>query len=439
MAGVFKLNIQVKYGRSIMTADLDDRNVLEVIEGNPRSNRKTEEQVLDEALAHPVDSARLSELVHPGEKICIIIPDITRSWQKTDIYLYKIVDELNAGGVEDRDILFLSATGTHREQTEAEHQHMLGEKLASRFQVWDHDCMDRDNHVYLGTTSFGTPVSIDRRALACDHIILTGAIIYHFLAGWSGGKKTILPGIASYESIMHNHGLSLRPEFGAGITPGVCSANIQNNPVHQDMMEAASFVKPLFLFNVIMGPDGEIAGAVAGNYITAHARGRELVNRLDSVRIKGRSDVVIATAGGFPKDINLYQGIKVLINAREAVRDRGTIILLLECGEGIGGDDGLLEIITKFDDLADRERYLRDAYSITKFVGYYFCSVARQYQLILVSSLDPELMKRAGITVVKTLEEALAMARKTCGTHCSVNVMPHGASTFPIVEETAGV
>lgn len=414
---------------------MDDRLIQEVIEGNPKQDGRTEDQILDEALAHPIDSVRLSELVHPGERVCIVMPDITRSWQKTHVYLYKIVDELNAGGVKDRDIVFLSATGTHRRQTNEEHRRMLGEKLADRFKVIDHDCLDHQNHVYLGTTSFGTPVSIDRRALDCDHIVITGAIVYHFLPGWSGGKKSILPGIASYESIMHNHGLSLLPEFGAGIAPTVHSANIQQNPVHQDMLEAASFVKPLFLFNVVMGHNGEIAGAVAGNYLTAHTKGRELVDRLDSVHIRGRSDLVIATAGGYPKDINLYQGIKVLINAREAVRKHGTIILLVECSEGIGGDDGLYKIMTAFRNLDDRERYLRDAFSITKFVGYYFCSVAQQYHLILVTGLDSQPFQNTGILVVKTLREALALAQDTCEAGGSINVMPHGANTYPVLND----
>lgn len=427
------MKIHLKYGREEFTAEIDDQNVQEIIEGKPDSRDRTEEELIDEALAHPVDSARLSELVHTGEKICIIIPDITRSWQKTNRYLYKIVDELNRGGIPDRDIRFLSATGTHRKQTEEEHRALLGDRLYPRFTVMDHDCLDEDSHSMLGTTTFGTPVKLDRRALECDHIILTGAIVYHFLAGWSGGRKSLVPGIASYETIMANHGLSLEPDFGAGIVPTVRSANIRSNPVHQDMMEAASFVKPLFLFNVIMGHEEKIAGAVAGNYVTAHARGRQIVDAIDSVPIKGKSDLVIATAGGYPKDINLYQSIKVLINAREALRDGGTLIALTECSEGIGGDEGIVDIITGFDNMDDRERYLRDAYSITKFVGYYFCATAEKYTFILVTSLDPAIFKTTGVIAVKTLEEALQVAKKTLPEGYTANIMPHGANTFPII------
>lgn len=429
------MQIKMKYGRGEFAAEFEDRNILEVIEGKQNTCLKTENEILDEALANPIDSARLSQLVHKGETVCIIIPDVTRAWQRTDKYLYKLVDELNAGGVEDKDIVFLSALGTHRQQTEEEHRYLLGEKLSDRFTVIDHDCEDDSVNVFLGTTTFGTPVALNRHALECDHIILTGAIVYHFLVGWSGGKKAILPGIASYDTIMANHALSLRPEFGTGIRPEVRSGNVVENPVHQDMMEAASFVKPLFLYNVVMGPDGKVVGAVAGNYVTAHQQGRKIVDNTDSVEIKGQSDLVIATSGGYPKDINLYQSIKLLINAREAVRKNGTIIMMTQCSEGVGGDEGLLEIITKFDNIADRERYLRDAYSIAKFVGYFFCLSAQEYNLIMVTDLDPAFLRTTGITVVKTLEEALEAARKKCGPDCTINIMPHGANTFPIISK----
>lgn len=427
------MEIHMKYGHGEFAAEVNSKNILEVIEGTRENSTKTEEDILDEALARPIDSARLSQLVHAGETVCIVIPDITRAWQHTDRYLYKIVDELNAGGVRDEDIVFLSATGTHRKQTPEEHAQLLGPKLSSRFTIIDHDCLDNESNVYLGNTSFGNRVSLDRRALECDNVVLTGAIVYHFLAGWSGGKKAIVPGIAAYETIMSNHALSLKPEFGAGIVESVRSANIEENPVHQDMMEAASFIKPLFLFNVVMGHDGKVVGAVAGNYITAHAQGRKIVDRTDSVKIKGKSDVVIATSGGYPKDINLYQSIKLLINAREAVRENGTIIMITECSEGIGDDEGINTILTKFKNLEERERYLRDAYTIAKFVGYYFCSTAAQYNLILVTSIEPELLKTTGITVVKTLDEAIRLVFEKHGPDCTINLMPHGANTFPVL------
>ena len=423
--------INMKYGQGTMQAMIEEKNLLQIIESNAFKQDKTEDEIISEALNNPIDSERLKDIVHEGETVCVIISDITRSWQKPHKFLYKIVDELNAGGVKDEDILFISAQGTHRKHTKAEHEILLGENLSKRFEVYDHDCFDEENMVYLGDTSHGTPVIVNKKAMLCDHIVLTGAIIYHFLVGWSGGKKSILPGISSFKTISANHSLSLNDGLGSGTRECVCSGNIIGNPVHDDMLQGAAMVKPAFMFNVVMGPNGNIAGAVAGNYITAHEAGRKLVDSIDGVNIKKKSDIVIASAGGAPKDINLYQSIKTLINAKEAVVDGGTIIVLARCNEGIGEVKDINDMILNFDNMLDREKELRGNYTISKYVGYFFCETGEKYKLILVSEIDPALLKNTKIILAKTLEEALEIANKGKKKDLTINVMPHGASTLP--------
>lgn len=420
----------MKFGNTGFNLKLDDSRVLQVVDENELDITESEDSILDKALQCPIDSAKLSELVHPGETVCIVIPDITRSWQGTHKYLYKIVDELEKGGVREQDIRFLSGLGTHRKQTPEEHRRLLGDKLADRFTVVDHDCFDKESNVYLGKTTYGTPVYVNRLAAESDHVVITGAIIYHFLVGWSGGKKAILPGVAAYETIMANHALSLSKQFGGGIYPTVRSGNVQGNPVHEDMLQAASFLRPTFMYNVMVG-GGRIIGAVAGNYVTAHAAGRKMVDDTDSVKCKARADMVIGSAGGYPKDMNLYQSIKLLVNAVEATKKGGVIIGITECREGLGGDDDVKNIITEFSNNTDREKDLRDNYSISKFVGFYFCEMAEKYHLILVSSLDPALLGTTKIDVVKTLDEALALAYKYSSDIKTVNVMTHCSNTFP--------
>jgi nickel-dependent lactate racemase len=423
--------VYMNYGEGTMKASIKEDNLLQVIESNAFKQDKTEDEIISEALNNPIDSKRLKDIVQEGEKVCIIISDITRSWQKPHKFLYKIVDELNAGGVKDEDIIFISAQGTHRKHTREEHEILLGEKLAKRFEVHDHDCFDEDNMVYLGETTHGTPVIVNKKAMECDHIVLTGAIIYHFLVGWSGGKKSILPGISSFKTISANHSLSLNEGLGSGTRACVCSGNIVDNPVHDDMLQGAAMVKPSFLFNVVMGPDGNIAGAVSGNYITAHEAGRKLVDNIDGVQIKKKADIVIASAGGAPKDINLYQSIKTLINAKEAVVDGGTIIVLAKCDEGIGEVKDINDMILNFDNMLDREKDLRANYTISKYVGYFFCETGEKYKLILVSEIDPGLLKKTKIVLTKTLEEALEIAYKGNEKKLTINLMPHGASTLP--------
>ncbi|MGU9538634.1 nickel-dependent lactate racemase [Clostridium tepidum] len=423
--------LKLKYGKDYIKFSLPEEDILGVIDRNPWNLDKTEEEIIKDSLKNPICSAPLKELVHEGEKICIVIPDITRAWQRSSVYLPYIVEEIKEGGVKDEDIIFLSSTGTHRKQTKEEHKILIGEKLYKNYKVIDHISTKKEDLVYVGKTSYNTPVMINKLALECDHVILTGAIIYHFLVGYSGGKKAILPGISGFETVMANHSLALSKKLGEGENPNVRAGNIYENPIHNDMLEAASFIRPTFLFNVIIGPDGNIGAAVSGNYIKAHDKGREYVDKIDGVTIKEKADLVISTAGGFPKDINFYQSSKTIVNSRKACKEGGTIIILSECSEGLGGDEGVKMMLTDFTNALDRERELRDNYSISKHTSYIACDTAEKFNLILVSNIDPDIMKNTKIKVVKTLEEALDIVKKEKGDHLKTYVLPHGANTLP--------
>lgn len=427
-------NVEMKYGSGVISVPVDEDNLLGILEGNPIKIEKTEDEIVLEALHNPIASPRLKELVHAGETVCVVISDITRAWQRTDRFLGRIIEELNEGGVKDEDIVILSAAGSHRYQTEEEHEKLIGKDLMKRFKVVDHSCHDKDNLVYLGETSYGTPISINKHALECDHVVLTGGIVYHFLAGWGGGRKAILPGISSYETIMKNHALSLTDKLGEGKNTEAGAGKLNGNPVHEDMLQAVAFVRPTFLFNTITGGhDGRIIGAVAGNYIEAHLEGCRIVESIDGVNIKEKADLVIGTAGGYPKDINFYQTIKTILNTREAVKEGGTIIIASQCSEGLGDNEDVRKILLNFDTLLDREKELRREYSISKDIGYIFCETAQKYDVIFVSELDPKLVEKANITVVKTIEEALEMTYAKKGKNLKTYVMTHAANTFPKV------
>ncbi|MDF2879880.1 MAG: hypothetical protein K0R54_437 [Clostridiaceae bacterium] len=424
------INYKMKYGTQELTIPLNEEKIISIIDSKGATHNKSEEQVILDALKKPIASAPLKELVKPGQTVCIIVSDITRAWQKMSVYLPYLIDELNSAGIPDGNITFLSSTGSHRKQTEEEHKIILGEKLYKRFQIIDHDSLDENNLVYMGTTTFGTPVKINKIALACDHIIITGAIVFHLLAGWGGGKKSILPGISGYETIMKNHSMSLNPEMGSGSNLEARSGKVINNPIHEDMLEAASFIMPTFMFNVIMDSKGNIAEAVAGNYVKAHEAGCALVSSMDGVNINEKADLVIASAGGYPKDINFYQTVKTIINAKEAIIDGGIMIILSECSDGFGNDP-IKNIIQNYTSLYNREKALRENYSIAKYIGYYITEVAEKYNLILVSSLNAEDFSTTNIKVVKTVGQALELAAKIKGDKFKAYLMPHGATTFP--------
>lgn len=420
----------MKYGREEVNIQSQAIGFLGMIESNNTENGESEEQTILKALKGPIGSRRLGEIVKPGEKVCIVISDITRAWQKMDVYLPYIVEELNQSGVMDKDITFLCATGSHRPQTEEEHRLLLGEKLAGRFSVTDHDCRNLSSMTKLGTTSFGTPVIINSKALESDHMILTGAIVFHDLAGWGGGKKSILPGISAYESIMANHSLSLKPGLGEGLNPYVRCGSSDNNPVHLDMLEAAAFVKPSFLFNVIINEDGNIGKAVAGDYIKAHEEGRRLVDEADSAQIADRADAVVVSAGGFPKDIDLYQASKALVNAKEAVVSGGYIILLAECCEGFGHEEVQL-MLEGFGDCSSREKALRESFTVAKYTGYLISRIAEDFKVILVSSIEPGKLRNCGIHTAATPEEAMEIVKARALRDLKAYYMPNGSSTLP--------
>jgi len=422
---------ELKYGRGTVKFSINEEDVIGVIDDKPSTCSKSEQEVIKEALENPISSPKLSEIVHANEKICIVIPDITRLWQKPAVYLPFIVDVLLKVGVAAEDILFISATGSHRDQTEDEYRQLLGDTLYGKYNIISHDCNDKDNLIYIGKTSFGTKVTVNKKAMECDHIIITGGIVYHFLVGWSGGKKSILPGISSYETIMANHGLSLNEKLGDGTRSEVKCGNITNNPIHLDMEEAAALVNPCFMFNVIMDSHGNISEAVAGNYIKAHKQGRKYVDESASVNIKEKADLVIATAGGYPKDINFYQSSKLFMNSIEATKEGGTIIALTQCSEGLGGNDEVRAMLVDYDTLLKREVALRKDYSISKHVSYLACEIAQKFNLILVSNLNPKFVKNTGIKLVRTIDEALALAYTEKGGNLKIYIMPHGANTLP--------
>jgi nickel-dependent lactate racemase len=424
----------MRYGTEAVSVSIPEKNLLGIIKSHSDHIKKYEEEVILDALQNPIESPRLGEIVSPGEKICIVISDITRAWQKMGFYLPYVIEELNKAGIVDDDIIFLCATGSHRRQTKEEHEMLLGEKLSKRFQVIDHDCRDQDNMVYVGTTSFGNAVRVNKIAMDCDHILLTGAVVYHDLAGWGGGKKSILPGISAYESIMGNHSLSLNPIMGTGLNPRVRCGNALDNPLHLDMVEAADFVKPSFLLNVIMDDQGNIGKAVAGHYLKAHEVGQQLVEAMDGVTICKKADLVISSAGGYPKDIELYQASKALINATNAAKEGGNIILLSECIEGFGHDE-VEQIIVNYNSNQEREAALRQNYTVAKYTGYLISEIAAAYDVILVSQMPPKTLEKINIQIVATLEEALEIVYAKKGIDLQTYLMPYGANTLPKMKE----
>ena len=395
-------------------------------------------ELVEEAMDAPIGSKRLEEIVQPGETVCILVSDVTRLWQHTAEYMPMLVNRLNACGVPDENILVIAAVGTHRKQKEEEFPLLVGEEIYRRVRVINHDCDDTEHLRLVGETSRGNKVYLNSYAMDCDRLILTGGAVLHFIAGYGGGAKSIIPGIASRDTVNYNHNFALNPGFGNGIHPNVHSGCAVGNPLREDIDEGAAFAGVDFIVNVVANEKGEVIKAFAGELYQAHRAACDFTEQLFAVDVEKRVPMVIVSAGGYPKDINLRQTSKALHNALFVVEKGGTIVLFAECRDHFG-DEQCREQVMDFVDMHQREAELRKHFTIGGFIGFYFSSAAEDHHLILVTSMPKEWFKNTNVHVVSSAAEALALAKTLNGDAFDTMeavVLPGGGSVLPIVKNS---
>ncbi len=417
------------YGDSKVPLTMAEENIIAVLTPQKLPSPPDEAALVREAIRAPVNSAPLSELVNQGERACIVVGDMTRLWARHHVLAPVILEELNRGGIRDEDITIVSATGAHRKQTREEHVLLVGEDAVQRVRVVDHNCL-ADDLISYGDTSRGTPVRINKEVAQADRVILTGGIVYHFLAGYGGGKKSLMPGVSDYQGIMANHRLALNA-CGPGLNPAVAAGKVLGNPLAEDMLEAANMVGADFIVNTIVNEEHKIARVVAGDMVAAHTRGTALVDHHYGVPIKEKADLVIASCGGYPKDINMYQSYKTVHNMIPALKEGGVGIVLTESREGIGSEL-FQKICSGFTCNEDREKELRSNFDIACFMGYTQLRWAQDHRLLAVSNLPAGQIRELNMIPVNTLEEALAMAYTWLPKNFRAYIMPEGSTTFPM-------
>lgn len=428
---------ELPYGKDVQKVMLPEERVLCDMHGVKAHVEDDMAGAVREAMRHPIDSRPLAEIVEPGEKVAIVVSDITRLVH-TDQFLPLVVEELNGAGVKDEDITIVIATGTHRMHTHEENVTVCGAEMVRRLKIHQHDCRNKDELKYLGETSFGTPVWIDSVVAEADKVIVTGAVSLHPMAGFGGGRKAILPGVAGLESINHNHVMALADEEGAGCEPTVDVAIKEGNRFHEDMTEACAILDPAFLLNVVFTPEGELHEVVAGNWKTAFDKGCADLLKISGVKIPRKADVVIASMGGYPKDMNLYQGTKSYMNAVLAVKSGGIMIQTLECPdikEPAIYTDWLLK-----EDSLEMEKELRRDFSMAGFVAFKARCIMENVSCYLVTREENfEFVRQSGQIPAASLEEAWELAQKELAEKgkkdYDIIVMGHASSTLPVVEE----
>jgi nickel-dependent lactate racemase len=411
------VELELLYGRGALKARVPDANLQGVLLPKQSAAPADEAALLREALANPIGTTRLREMVRPGQAVAIVTSDLTRPCPSERL-LPPLLDELAAAGVADDDVTVVLALGLHRPMTAAEMEAAVGAEVYRRLRVINHDPADC---VRLGVTAAGTPVEIFRPLVEADFRICLGNLELHYFAGYSGGAKAVLPGCASRATLKTNHGMMVHPEARAGRLAG--------NPVRADIEEGVAMLGVDFILNVVM--DGHrIVSAVAGDVTAAHRRGCELVAARGIVAIKRQADVVLVSAGGYPKDLNLYQAQKALDNAAYAVRDGGVIILAAECPEGFGNatcEAWLTEANSPDEILARIQR----AFVLGGHKAAAIAAVQKRASIYLVSSLPEALVRRCRMTPFGALDEALAAAFDLLQPGAGVLVLPQGGSILP--------
>jgi nickel-dependent lactate racemase len=424
--------VELKYGSGQVTFELPEDWEVEEVPFRPYPALPEPERAIRKALQQPIGSPPLRAIVRPGERVCILVNDRTRQ-ARSELFLPLILEELNQAGVQDQDVFLVIATGSHRQATLADVRALVGPEVAKRVAVYSHDARDQIMLTYLGTTSRSTPVYINSLVVKVDRRTLTGNVVHHWFAGFGGGKKALVPGVAGDETIRRNHALMLDLASRMGVLDG--------NPAADDMLEAARLVGGDFLLNTVLDPEGQILGVFAGDMVLAHREACRLAHRVFAGYQTAPADLVIASCGGWPKDINVYQAQKALENAVLVSPPGGVIILVAECREGVGSEK-YWEWVQKYPTLPQLEQAIRENFELGGHKAWAMARLMAQHTVVLLSSLPEDTVRRLGFVPASTPPEALALAQRLLldpartgertGERRRAVIMPQAALTVPM-------
>jgi lactate racemase len=427
------MEIKVAYGKGHLSINVPEGNLSAVYRKKKMPREADPEQAVRDSLAAPIGSQLLREIARGRKSACIVVNDVTRP-VPNKLLLPHIIDELLAAGVPKNKIIILNATGTHRPNLGAEIVELIGDKIASEYEFVNHDCFDNASHKRLADTSTGTEVYIDSRYLDCEVKILTGLIEPHFMAGYSGGRKAVCPGIASIKTVARIHS----PHFME--MPNATNCVVDDNPLHDELTEIANSAGVDFIVNVVIDEDRAVCGVFSGDLEKAHREGVRFAMKYDMVPAGEAADIVVTSSAGYPLDKTYYQAIKGMVGALNVVKKGGAIICASECSEGMGNDTfidclknyGIIKDIDAYvSHIAKPENFTPDQWQVEKLL-----LALRKTDIILVSGgLSPEQKTMTQVKTAETLDEALKMAFATHGTNARVAVIPEGPYVIPCCEK----
>ncbi len=423
------MHIELAYGKTGLPIDLPDDARVTVVRPIHVAGVPDAGAALRDALETPLATPSLRELVRPTDRVGIVFSDITRP-TPNHLLLPALREALCA--VPDAQIILFNATGTHRANTDTELRAMLGDEIVHRYRIVQHDAADTDTHLSVGITPSGNDIRILREFLDCDVRILTGFIEPHFFAGFSGGGKAVMPGLAQLETVQRNHSARHidHPLARWGITHG--------NPLWEEVHAAAVLTRPTFLLNVALNRDKQITGVFAGDFDVAHAAGCAFVKATAMVPVPAPFDIVIGSNSGYPLDLNLYQSVKGMSAAAQVVKAGGSIIIAADCWDGI-------------PDHGEYGRMLREADSLTALLatirapGFVRADMWQAHTQALVCrhaevhfysrNLSDAQLTGAFLTPCARIEDTVDRLLDRYGRDATICVLPEGPQTVPYVAE----
>jgi len=423
------VKIKLAYGKEGLNINLPDSLNVEVVEPRYREGLPDQAAAIEDALLRPIDSKPLRDLAKQSDTVGIVVNDITRPTPYR-IILPVLLRQLCS--VPDERILLFNATGTHRPNTEAELREMLGDEVLSRYRIIQNDSKDRSSHKSVGTTKSGNEIWLHKEYLDCDIRILTGFIEPHLFAGFSGGGKAVMPGLALLESILKNHSDKNinHPKATWGVTSG--------NPIWEEIQQAASLVPPSFLLNVTLNRDKKITSVFAGDFRKAHEQGCAYVKKNAMVAVRKPYDIVVTSNSGYPLDLNLYQSIKGMSAAAQVVKEGGAIIAVADCWDGIPEHGEYCELLLEAESPESLLKTIRkqDFTRQDMWQAQVHALICQKADVYFHShNLSDEQIERAFLKPCSRVEETIDELLHKYGQDASICVLPEGPQTIPYVSQ----
>lgn len=415
------------YSSSCVEVDVGKERVKAILNSRMHDfkQNKSQEKVVKEALENPIQSPRLRELAKEAKTILLITSDHTRP-VPSKITLPTILEEIRSEN-PDIKIRILIATGFHRSTTQREMIEKFGEMIVCNEEIINHDCRDQDSLVFKGTLPSGGALWLNSLINWADLVISEGFIEPHFFAGFSGGRKSILPGIAGEKTVLANHCSKFIASSDAR------TGKLENNPIHKDMLFAAKAAGLAFIFNVVIDADKKIINAFAGNPEAAHAAGCEFVAKLAKVKaVEG--DIVITSNGGYPLDQNIYQAVKGMTAAEACVKKNGVIIMVAACNDGHGGEEFYRWFANTQSpkEVADTIKHISQENTVAdQWEAQILARILMKCKVIMVAEAQQaQIIRDMHMRYAVSVEEALNMADQLVGALSDVVIIPDGIAVI---------